>query len=85
MRRWTIDTVDDLAWFRRLAGHIELGPANGRPTTAELLAFLRQRPELERWQAAAAVPANPPDAECWPTRAAAEPENAELRKQEIER
>lgn len=50
MRRWTIDTAEDLAWFRRLAEHIEMDPANGRPTTDELLALLAEQPELERSQ-----------------------------------
>ena len=44
--RWTLDTAEDLAWFRRVAAEIDCTPPH--PTYAELLALLERKPELRR-------------------------------------
>lgn len=42
--RWTLDTQDDLAWFREVASEINCDPPH--PTVDELLALLARRPDL---------------------------------------
>ena len=46
-RRWTLDTPEDLEWFRAVAEVIDVTPPN-HPTHEELLALERTHPELER-------------------------------------
>lgn len=45
--RWTLDTEEDLAWFRAVAGEIDVTPPL-HPTYEELMALLERRPDLMR-------------------------------------
>ena len=47
--RWTLDTPQDLAWFRQIATEIDVTPPH--PTPEELLALLDRKPELRRTEA----------------------------------
>ena len=44
--RWLLDTQEDYEWFCKLAAMIDCTPPH--PTTRELLAFLKEHPEMER-------------------------------------
>lgn len=44
--RWVLDTQEDYDWFCKLATMIDCTPPH--PTTRELLAFLKDHPEMER-------------------------------------
>jgi spore coat polysaccharide biosynthesis protein SpsF len=46
-RRWTLDTAEDLAWFRAVAKEIDVTPPN-HPTYRELVALEERCPELRR-------------------------------------
>lgn len=45
--RWTLDTEEDLAWFRAVAEEIDVTPP-AHPTYDELMALLERRPDLVR-------------------------------------
>ena len=45
--RWTLDTPEDLAWFRAVAEEIDVTPPQ-HPTYEELMALLERRPDLVR-------------------------------------
>ena len=45
--RWTLDTADDLAWFRAVAAEINCAPPS-HPTYEELTALIARKPELRR-------------------------------------
>ena len=45
--RWTLDTKEDLAWFREVAEEIDVTPPL-HPTYEELMALLERRPDLVR-------------------------------------
>lgn len=45
--RWTLDTREDLAWFRRIAAEIDVTPPH--PAMDELLALIERKPELARY------------------------------------
>ena len=44
--RWVLDTEEDYDWFCKLATMVDCTPPH--PTTRELLAFLKEHPEMER-------------------------------------
>lgn len=44
--RWVLDTQEDYDWFCKLATMIDCTPPH--PTTRELLAFVKEHPEMER-------------------------------------
>lgn len=44
--RWTLDTPDDLAWFREVAERIDVTPPH--PTVHDLLRLIRDEPAMER-------------------------------------
>lgn len=46
-RRWTLDTADDLAWFRAVAARIDVTPPV-HPTYEELMALEDECPDLHR-------------------------------------